>query len=71
MRYESKRIIVYAMYLLVWPLGLPSHLAHKWFGSEALFESSAKILSLIEFLDRRRVLEFLVERVREQRPGSV
>ena len=31
----------------------------------------AKILSLIEFLDRRRVLEFLVERVREQRPGSV
>jgi hypothetical protein len=31
----------------------------------------AKILSLIEFLDRRRVLEFLAERVREQRPGSV
>ena len=47
MRYESKRIIVYAMYLLVWPLGLPSHLAHKWFGSEALFEFSAKVLSLI------------------------
>ncbi len=47
MRYESKRIIVYVMCLLVWPLGLPSYLAHKWFGNEALFESSAKILSLI------------------------
>ena len=47
MRYESKRTIVLIMYLLVWPLGLPSHLAHRWFGNEAMFESSAKILSLI------------------------
>jgi virginiamycin A acetyltransferase len=47
MRYESKRIIVYGMYLLVWPFGLPSRLAHKWFGNDAVFASSAQLISLI------------------------
>jgi acetyltransferase-like isoleucine patch superfamily enzyme len=47
MRYEHKRILVYGMYLLVWPFGLPSRLAHRWLGNEALFESSAKLLSLL------------------------
>lgn len=47
MRYESKRIVVCALYLLVWPFGLPSHLAYKWFGNEAIFDFSAKLLSLI------------------------
>ena len=47
MRYEWKRIIVYGMYLLVWPFGLPSRLAHRWFGNESMFQSSAKLLSLI------------------------
>jgi len=47
MRYEAKRIVVYGMYLLVWPFGLPSYLAYKWFGNEAAFEFSAKLLSLI------------------------
>jgi len=46
MRYESKRIIVYGMYLLVWPFGLLSHLTYKWFGNEAVFDFSAKLLSL-------------------------
>jgi len=32
---------------------------------------TAKLLNLIEFLDRRRLLDFLVQAVREQRPGSV
>lgn len=30
-----------------------------------------KVLNLIEFLDRRRLLDVLVETVREQRPGSL
>ena len=47
MRYESKRIIVCGLYLLVWPFGLPSRLAHKWFGNQAMFASSAMLLSLI------------------------
>lgn len=47
MRYESKRIVVCALYLLVWPFGLPSYLAYKWFGNEAIFDFSAKLLSLI------------------------
>jgi acetyltransferase-like isoleucine patch superfamily enzyme len=47
MRYESKRIIVYCMYVLVWPFGLLSHLTYKWFGSETVFDFSAKFLSLI------------------------
>lgn len=32
---------------------------------------TAKLLNLIEFLDRRRLLDVLVQAVREQRPGSV
>jgi acetyltransferase-like isoleucine patch superfamily enzyme len=47
MPYEFKRIIVYGMYLLVWPFGLPSHLTYKWFGSERMFDFSAKLLSLV------------------------
>lgn len=47
MRYETKRNIVWGMYLLVWPLGLPSRLACQWFGNEAMFDFSAKLLSLI------------------------
>jgi len=35
------------MYLLVWPFGLPSYLAYKWFGNETLFDFSAKLLSLV------------------------
>ena len=47
MRYEFKRIIVYGMYLLVWPFGLLSHLIYKRYGNEAVFEFSAKLLSLV------------------------
>ena len=47
MRYHVKRIIVWGMYLLVWPFGLPSYLAYKWLGSERLFDFSAKLLSLV------------------------
>ncbi len=47
MRYEFKRIIVYGMYVLVWPFGLLSHLTYKWSGNEAVFDFSAKLLSLV------------------------
>jgi acetyltransferase-like isoleucine patch superfamily enzyme len=47
MRYETKRLIVYCMYLLVWPFGLPSWLAYTLWGSEKAFDFSAKLLSLI------------------------
>ena len=47
MRYETKRLIVYCVYLLVWPFGLPSWLAYRLFGSERAFDFSAKLLSLI------------------------
>jgi acetyltransferase-like isoleucine patch superfamily enzyme len=47
MRYEFKRIIVYGMYVLVWPFGLLSHLTYRWFGNQAAFDFSAKLLSLI------------------------
>jgi acetyltransferase-like isoleucine patch superfamily enzyme len=47
MRYQIKRMIVYGMYLLVWPLGLLSHATYKWLGSERAFDFSAKLLSLI------------------------
>ena len=38
---------VYGMYVLVWPFDLLSHLTYKWFGNEAVFEFSAKLLSLV------------------------
>jgi virginiamycin A acetyltransferase len=47
MRYELKRMIVYGMYLFVWPFGLLSHLTYKWFGNERAFDFSAKLLSLV------------------------
>lgn len=47
MRYESKRIIVYGMCLLIWPFGLLSVLAYKLFSNEVVFDFSAKLLSLI------------------------
>jgi len=47
MSYEIKRIIVHTLWLVVWPFGLPSRLAHRWFGSELPFDFSAKLLSLI------------------------
>jgi len=47
MRYKLKCLIVYGLYVLVWPLGVPSRLAYQFFGSEAVFEFSAKLLCLL------------------------
>jgi len=47
MRYEFKRAIVVSMYALVWPFGLASNVNYRWFGSEAAFGFSAKLLSLV------------------------
>lgn len=47
MPYALKRIIVYCMYVLVWPFGLLSNLAYKGFGDERIFDFSAKLLSLV------------------------
>lgn len=47
MRYEFKRLIVWCMYLLAWPFGLPSLLYYKLTGKETIFDFSAKLLSLV------------------------
>ncbi len=47
MRYETKRLIVYCFYLLVWPFGLVSWLPYKLFRSEVAFDFFSKLLSLI------------------------
>jgi acetyltransferase-like isoleucine patch superfamily enzyme len=47
MRYEFKRLVVYCMYLLVWPFGLVSLLPYKLSGNESAFDFSAKLLSLV------------------------
>ncbi len=47
MRYSTKRLIVYGLFLVVWPFGLTSRLAHRRLGSELPFDFSAKLLSLI------------------------
>ncbi|MHB1565350.1 MAG: acyltransferase [Acidiferrobacter sp.] len=46
MRYEMKVVAVIATHLLSWPLALPSRAAYRLLGSERMFESSAKFLSL-------------------------
>lgn len=45
--YILKQILVWAMCLLVWPLGVASALTYRWFGKEEIFSSSAKLLSLL------------------------
>ena len=47
MRYETKRLIVWAMHFVTWPLGQPARLAHRLGSSESLFDFSAKLLSLV------------------------
>lgn len=47
MRYETKRLIVFCLYPFVWPFGLPSRLSCKLSGTGALFDFSAKFLSLL------------------------
>lgn len=46
MRYEVKVAVVCAAHLVTWPFSLPALVAHKAFGSERVFDFSAKLLSL-------------------------
>ena len=46
-RYFLKRMVTYALFLVTWPLSLPSAFAYKAFASEAPFDFSAKLLSLV------------------------
>jgi len=47
MRYTLKGVIVWFLHLFTWPFTVPSLIAYRFFGSEELFSTSAKLLSLI------------------------
>ena len=47
MRYGAKRCVVWGMLAFTWPLGVPSRVAYRWWGSEAIFDFCAKLLSLV------------------------
>lgn len=45
--YGLKRLLVWFMYIFLWPLGLASRLTYHWFQMEEVFSFSAKLVSLI------------------------
>jgi acetyltransferase-like isoleucine patch superfamily enzyme len=45
--YMLKKLLVWTMSFLVWPLGVTSSLTYRWFGKEEIFGFSAKLLSLL------------------------
>ncbi len=47
MPYALKRLLVYGMYLVVWPFGLSSAIVYRLTGSEGIYDFSARLLSLI------------------------
>lgn len=47
MNYRTKEFIVSGCHLFTWPFAQPASLLHKWRGSEALFDFSAKLFSLV------------------------
>lgn len=47
MPYGFKCVLVALFGLITWPLSLPARVVHRRFGSEALFDFSAKLLSLV------------------------
>jgi len=47
MPYGLKQFLVFLFSLITWPLSVPARIAHRQFGSEALFDFSAKFLSLV------------------------
>ncbi len=46
MRYQVKAVTVWVAHLFTWPFWLPAMVAYRGFGSERLFDVSAKLLSL-------------------------
>lgn len=46
MRYQVKAVIVWVAHLFTWPFWIPAIVAYRGFGSERLFDASAKLLSL-------------------------
>ncbi len=47
MNYRTKQFFVSGFHLFTWPFAQPASLLHKWLGSEALFDFSAKLFSLV------------------------
>lgn len=47
MNYRTKQFLVRAFHLATWPFAQPAAILHKWRGSEALFDFSAKLFSLV------------------------
>ena len=47
MPYGFKCVLVALFCAVTWPLSLPARIAHRHFGSETLFDFSAKLLSLV------------------------
>lgn len=46
MNYSAKRLLVWTLSALTWPLALPARLAYRRFGSRAFFLSGATFLSI-------------------------
>lgn len=47
MNYRTKLLLARAFHLVTWPFAQPAAIVHKWRGSEALFDFSAKLFSLV------------------------
>ena len=47
MPYGAKRLIVWVMYLVVWPFGIASAVTYQLFATEEVFSLCAKLLSLV------------------------
>lgn len=46
-RHSMKRLFVFSMHLLTWPLAQPAQLMYRWFGSVGFFQAGGALLSLI------------------------
>ena len=47
MNFRAKQFLVCCFHLVTWPLAQSASILHKWRGSEALFDTFAKLLSLL------------------------
>lgn len=46
-RHSMKRLLVFSMHLLTWPLAQPARLMYRRFGSAGLFQAGGALLSLV------------------------